>query len=391
MKKIIISCILFILLVGCGKTSKTEKDDYLSCNDSSNNNMIETEDGYYYVYDSCIYYADKTALDNWVPVCNKPSCLHNSYSCNASFLMDGMDEITQKDGKIYGIGNAIGVNPYVYELNIDGSGKKKIYEIPFGEGIQVRGFRSILFPQYLILHYGYLAEDGTYHTNLARLEEDGSFHILYEEIADSELGDLSLPATSVGVRGDKAIISTLLTKTDENVWNVLWRMDGNKPERVNVPEDIDIKWGYLTENTFTCFKKQEGFYQIDLISGEQELVMENQLEDSIGIVLTEKYFIEMNRYGGYKPEEAHLRFYNGDKWLEVELPEEVKESDKLFTVLSVASDRVFMTQLTENSNDFRSEIYYFMLNDDTPKLIYCDDVSRYGEKQEEEFTEETAQ
>lgn len=388
MKRKYIFYMYWILLVGClgcSSSKKMENDIYLRCNDTSNNDMAETELGYYYVFDKIIYYADKVDLSNWVAVCNKPDCMHEDSNCNA-YINSG---ITQRDGKIYGIDREATGNPYVFEIALDGSGIKKVYDIPFGEEIEVTAYRAMLSQEQSIIYNGYLAEDGMYHDNLSCLEEDGSLKTIYTEISDRSYSiHAHVPATSVGVRGDKAILSTLLTKTNGNFLNILWRMNGNEPERVNLPEDIDITWGYLTEDTFIYFKQKEGFYKYNFATEKKELIMKNQLEDSMGAVITEKYLIEMNRYAGYTPEEAYLKFYDGTEWLNVELPEEVKNSEKLFTIESIASDRIFMSQLIQESDNYRSDIYYFMLDDDTPKLIYCDQVTRYGEKTPEENSTE---
>lgn len=61
----------------------------------------ETQNGYYY-YDGgelSLYYADKTDLQTWVPVCDKPNCSHTfaEFACHSHL---GYDGFWIRDGRI---------------------------------------------------------------------------------------------------------------------------------------------------------------------------------------------------------------------------------------------------------------------------------------------------
>lgn len=62
-----------------------EEGNFSRANKTGRGNFFEIESGYYYVHNRFLYYADKTDLTNWVPVCIDPECTHddNSVFCTA--------------------------------------------------------------------------------------------------------------------------------------------------------------------------------------------------------------------------------------------------------------------------------------------------------------------
>ena len=56
------------------------------CEATSENTVIETENGYYYVHQQYLFYADKTDMDKWVLVCSKPDCNHRSGENCGAFI-----------------------------------------------------------------------------------------------------------------------------------------------------------------------------------------------------------------------------------------------------------------------------------------------------------------
>lgn len=355
---------LFVLWVaGCSKAENIEKD-YLRCNATSAGNMAEIESGFFYKENEILYYADKENMNNWIPVCNNPDCLHNSSSCSAQIDY----EIAQKGDKLYYYDN---FSKAIMEVAIDGSEPKTAFKIALENANLGNSSRGIISQDGFFIYYGYLTQDGMYQRMIARLEDDGTLYPLFTENVDSLESQITMPSYIYYVRGDFAIISSLLIEEGDDAQNVLWRVDGDEPERVNLPEEVSILYSYLSEDTFTYYREKEGFFEIDLESGKETLLCENQLEDGRGYILTDEYMIESNRYRYYTPEEAYLKFFNGKEWLDVALPENVKKTDCVFIPASVASDRIFMIQANNGVNGYASQLYYFMLNDETPELTFC--------------------
>ena len=69
------------------------------CEATSKDATVETENGYYmFIGSTFLQYADKNNLSNWLPVCNKPNCLHQDQACNA---YTASLAIVIKDNRIY--------------------------------------------------------------------------------------------------------------------------------------------------------------------------------------------------------------------------------------------------------------------------------------------------
>lgn len=75
-------------LCGCGTQTAEggEKAAYARCAETSEYHMAETEQGFYMMSGGYLYYADKTDVSKWMPVCSKPNCTHdgNTEGCDAA-------------------------------------------------------------------------------------------------------------------------------------------------------------------------------------------------------------------------------------------------------------------------------------------------------------------
>ena len=375
MKKSFIRLAALLLTAGCvgcsaEKTDTQENADYLRCNQTSLfGNMAETEDGFFYLCGSILYYADKKDMNNWVAVCNKPNCSHTSDECNAWVNY----EIAQKDGKLYTVYLEDG-EIHVYEIPADGSGKQDVYTIPRENNNHIESFRGTINQNQLVVYYQEMTDDGMFEKKLVRLDGETP-HTLFTKTVDEYAGELCLSASYCGVRGEDVMIASLLTEEDEDCYNILWRVDGDVPERVNIPEGTEVQNSYLSGNEFIYFKQNEGFYQIDLTTGEEKLVSENQLKDSTGHVLTDQYMAESDWCLGYTSDNPTLKFYNGNTWKDVKLPEEAKNPEASFYPVAVASDRIFFRSYYSYNREGKTRLYYFLLEEESPELIFCSEFA----------------
>lgn len=67
------------------------------CAVSGRGKMLETETGYYLIHNTMLFYADKSDLSRWVPVCAKPDCQHNDSGCYAVLV----DRIWMSGGRLF--------------------------------------------------------------------------------------------------------------------------------------------------------------------------------------------------------------------------------------------------------------------------------------------------
>ena len=89
-------------LCGCGTQTAEggEKAAYARCAETSEYHMAETEQGFYMMSGGYLYYADKTDVSKWMPVCSKPNCTHdgNTEGCDAAL---GGRGFRLQNGRVY--------------------------------------------------------------------------------------------------------------------------------------------------------------------------------------------------------------------------------------------------------------------------------------------------
>ena len=102
------------------------------CEATSFDSMAETALGFYMCPMNRLYYADKTDLSNWVPVCGNPDCKHLGTSCDA-FVQ--YREFVIKGDRIYyhsmsGVDNELysgGATMFLASMAANGSNKRLEY------------------------------------------------------------------------------------------------------------------------------------------------------------------------------------------------------------------------------------------------------------------------
>lgn len=154
-----------LLLAGCSSQEKNLGDDYLLDTDDQyylrntiENEILESEDSYYVFGFHYLYSIDKkTGAET--PVCNKPDCLHDNEpddsrraDCNAYFPAQG--SMAYYQDKLYIVdtmGFDLDEKESVYEVDLSGSGRKKIYqaEKTISTMIVHRGYLYISFSDFI--------------------------------------------------------------------------------------------------------------------------------------------------------------------------------------------------------------------------------------------------
>lgn len=370
MKKYLFLCIVLIGIMGCSIKPDTNLEENLICNETSNGKMAELENGFFLVFNNFLYYADKDNLEKWSVVCNKPECMHTDDTCNGS--LQTSTTIWQKDGELYEMKfGRFSEDSQIFNIATDGSGIKNVYSLPIEKN--VNGGGKATFQDQFIVRYNYLNEQGLQEEKIISLQdEDGKVNIntLYEGTVENASLFLS-GNTYWGIRGDDVVITSLYLNEDKVASENICKINNNKIEPLNLPNDINLMHGYVSEDTFLYYQQNEGFYKYYINTGERELILKNQLDDACGYILSEKYIIECNYYSdfneNYIPEKAYLKVYNGEKWIDLDVPTEVANSDTSFYPTCIASDRIFFIC---NGNNV-SYLYYMMFDEENPKLTFA--------------------
>ena len=110
--------------------------------------------------------------------------------------------------------------------------------------------------------------------------------------------------------------------------------------------------GYLSGSTVRCFIPGDGYYDIDLLTGEQTSLASAQLAQSKATILQPNCIIETTLLNPEAAvEKQEMRFFDGQQWHTVTLPEELLSPDDTFEVVGLASDRVIFTVRQRHAYD----------------------------------------
>ena len=397
MKKIIscfFSILLFASLFGCNHKqtqATTLPAVYTLCAATSDHNMAETENGIYANYFGHLHYADKTAQNKLTPVCNKPNCTHSlsAPDCDAAitgngfFLHQGRIYYCDSDSNYGGSNNIV-----IVSMSASGGDRKVEHVISFPAQEHVLQRRNCFLEDRMLLFCSCMDESGTYHNYAMQITPEGD-QILAEGRTDNMPSFLGTVTTSEYVWGDPAVLYQL-DLDDGSCGTMLYRIteDGLSPIGDTAGlglgnlADGSMTGAYLTGDVLQVYRPNDGYYDINLATGEQTKTMEAQMEDSWGWRLTNQYILEspilFNRPEQrleLDPGPHTMLLYDGESWKPVILPEEVAQTSGSNSLVpnAVASDRVFFTLY--NSEDRETDWYQLMLNEDEPKLTFLTSTS----------------
>ena len=138
--------------------------------------------------------------------------------------------------------------------------------------------------------------------------------------------------------------------------------------------EIPVWGGYLQGNVIRCFDPGKGYFDVDLLTGERTKLADAQLENSKARILQPNCIIETTLLNPESEAETQeMRFFDGQQWHTVALPEELSVPNDDFEVLALSSDRVIFTVRQRNAYDPEKDtiVWYCMkLDSETYKAEY---------------------
>lgn len=350
------------------------------CEATGNCKWAETELGYYFMYDSHLFYADKANMSNWVPVCNQPSCTHSkswSYGqpvCNAevdwnSFLM--------VDGRIYTQKYSYG-HPELYS----GKGECQLLCSRAPDGTDLRGEYHIegtvcnggggaaylLNYQYWLQCVTLLNPDGTYTLKLYLTSKDGDF--LLKEFAMEEANYHTVRSDSIveeningmpvwvsGPNGDETFFTTVFG--DEA--RVAYRFRDGTLEAPDIMA-YATQWKYLSGDILRIFRADDGLYDVNIQTKEEVKVAD--LAGKAGLaVLLPNCMIAVGTDGTRE-------LFDGQRWRSIQLPDDLQGG--IPGVACVASDRILFL----NNSEKECHIYQVMLDREELVMEFCGTIQK---------------
>lgn len=342
----------------------------------------ETELGYYYNAFCKLYYADRSDLGNWMPVCNKPDCGHNSLMhCNA-YVGDYMFVV--KNNRVYFPERSVRFDPGLTKDDVgvcvlasvapDGTDLQQEYSIhgfPSSEGGS--GMNILTGNQWLYV-FDVLDKDGNLISFLSRTTENGTATISVENYSSDAFYSMSSL-----VYGDEAFTFPPLATYDFSLFRYI---DGELVE--TDVSGLDTTGAYLSGNTLRVFRPGDGYYDVDLTTREEVFLAPAQLENSGAKIALPNCIIETTLLSSEKPgEEGHrMCVFDGQTWREVTLPEELVHTDKNIAQnhpgYTVCSDSILLF-LPDRSDGYATNLYRIPLTDGELKAEFCDKIPGFAQ------------
>jgi len=345
------------------------------CEATSYNTMAETYKGFYLARSVMgfagyrLYYADKTKLALWVPVCAAPNCDHNRDDCSAYM---NYEQFVAKDGRIY------------YQLMIEGTqydrdnccfGLMSMSEA--GGDIAVVQWLSdlpttrasempLLTSQHWLYNVHEIDAQGNYTAYSYRRTDAGWEDMVkvenYEDTVQLRTAKYDLlhgdPVFQNGVLGMKS--------------GIYYLYRGDELVQVDLT-GFPINGSYLSGDVLRFFRFNDGYYDVNIKTGEEVRLADAQLENSYASIMLPNciiestlitYLMEDNNKNLPEGTEHALRLFDGKTWWEVELPNDLRTANNSTYLwpLSVTSDSIIF--FSKNMADIMnlSATHYYILD-----------------------------
>lgn len=340
--------------------------------------MVETERGYYTIYNSYyLFYADKADLSNWVPVCNRPDCNHKEdIKCNA--ICDRW--VWMRDGRLY-FRERTGFSPHLYHSN----GRGYIYVSALPDMTDKR--LEFVYEEGLIFQsgggWGASALLGNCivdsDTVLDELGNENSQWFIYDKDGCREIEGLGTVNGDVymGDSNNFLKLNGELCVCFEAPDMTLYRLVDDTFVKMDVDASILRYGSYLSGNTVRYFRENEGYYDYDLSTGNTVLVSAPYKENSMANILAPNCIIETNmRYPGIYAQppqgDSWIAVFDGESWREVQLPPEMAtvSDEHILYVEGMTSDSILI-RICPKRDTMEYNLYRIPITDGQLQLEYC--------------------
>ena len=144
---------------------------------------------------------------------------------------------------------------------------------------------------------------------------------------------------------------------------------------------LPAKYGYLSGDTLRYFQMNDGYYDINIKTGDKVKLADAQLENSFASIVLPNCILEStlmaynanNSADFYTEGMAHeMRLFDGQKWHSVALPDNlVNTGGKIqMRIAAVTSDKIILTFVDFEVSNRITHYYYIDLNADMLSMVY---------------------
>ena len=347
------------------------------CEATSCTTMAETEMGYYLPFAKhCLYYAEKADMSQWKPVCTQSDCSHDE-RCSS---YREYEEVVAQNGKLYGqvcaadaglpVETSSGAE-MVFLVSMDPDGDKRaVAAEPEYIPANVTSCMSLLTTQHWLYNIVEQMPDGSRTARFYRLTDSG--WKMEAEVEDYKGDPTIKSAKDQPLYGDPLFHNEILNANPDVYYRyrngVLEELDLTK-----LPPTLNFRPGagnYVSGDIARYFMINDGYYDVNIKTGEKVKVAEAQLENSFASIVLPNCVVEStlltfakewhDRYymRGMKHE---MRLFDGESWRKVELPKELLSANgqTYIKIVSVTSDSVifFCKNMMTYRRDYITNYY----------------------------------
>lgn len=339
--------------------------------------FAETKNGFYRSWNGWLWYADKQDLTNWMVVCDAPDCDHTDrMRCKGRASANWMIE---SGGRIYFQEN--GSNPYkpqdlalgsyVVSVAADGSDKQYVYvnEDTF-TSLETMSTGYFLDGAWVYSHTE-LDKNGNLVYQLYRVTEEETQVFKKSNKTDAEnipSGAVCMPASFLtGMRGEPYLYWSVWSEN-----KLLQFQDGELIECIDI--DLLPDKGYASGNIIRGFESGDGYYDINMETGERVRLADAMLENSNAFIYLPNCIVESTLFPtptgttGY----GAMEMFDGKSWRTVKLPEKwLNPGSQMFlSVLAITSDSILLEGSTQALTAFTTDLYRIALDEEELKLEF---------------------
>ena len=352
------------------------------CEATSFDSMAETALGFYMCPMDRLYYADKADLSNWVPVCGNPDCKHLGTSCDAfiqyrEFVIKGDRIYYQSMGSVDSELYSGSATMILVSMAANGTHKRLEY-VP-----------DTYVPTTFLQDMGFLTS-GQYIYNVIGMNADGSataYSYMVTESGDETIQQVEIPdadnagsaalrnGRAVPVYGDRLMYNGIICQTP----TTYLRDITGEPEAIELAQ-LPALYGYLSGDVLRFFRSNDGYYDMNIKTGEETKLADAQLDNSFACVALPNCIVEstLMTYVSSRSEEyftdgmTHaMKLFDGESWHTVSLPEELENAGaKIGTrIHAVTSDSVIFTVVFMDKSIHTTYYYRIDLTKDTLQAV----------------------
>ena len=353
------------------------------CEYTSFNSWAETETGYYVSTGSHLLYADKSDLNNWVAVCNRPDCQHSGYDCNAYIQYW---EFVVSNGRIY-YQVMTGSAPELYNgdaqfflasMAPDGTDKRFEYAYEENTPATATRYMSYLCDSFYMYNIVGMDNEGVETAFSVTVKPNGETVVVSKENFEnpSRLGATMMSGRRYPLYGDRLLFSGILCRSDKEFLRVADGFEtavntGGRP----------VTYAYVSGNILRFFRPNDGYYDLNMETGEEIKLAEAQLKNSFACIALPNCILETtlmaysagNTAEYYEEGMTHeMRLFDGSGWKTVKLPAELAAAGGKIQmrVQAVCSDRIILSVVDLAVSSHTVSYYTIDLRAENPELVF---------------------